>query len=114
MAAINIEDSTGRMEATIFPKQWTKIKENINEDAIYTIRSVTRVTKGDEEESPPVVSLIVNEMIEIKNDQKGTPIQPLSVKLEDETVVEFLPLPDTKYSSFQQALAIVNNVERMK
>jgi len=113
MAVLTVEDKSGRLEATIFPKQWKKIKSLVEEDTVNIISGVVRVVQIDGD-SPPMVRIIVNSIKQIHEDDDSGHIGPINIKLFDGSIVKFIPPEDVNYSAYQQALAMVSNIKRME
>jgi len=109
MAVLTIEDKSGRIEATIFPRQWRKLKSIAKEDTVSIIDGTVRMIEVDGD-VPPIVRIIVNN-IKIVNEQD---INPIDMKLKDGTRIKFTPAEDQSFSAYQQALAIVSNTKRME
>ncbi len=114
MASINIEDKSGRMEATIFPRQWKKLENQLGEDEVNIVKGTVKVTAPESDDSPPLIKVIVNDVDNIIGDSDIGRIDPINMTLDDGTEVEFVPREDTNYSAYQQALAVVTNMKRMK
>lgn len=109
MALLMIEDRTGRMEATVFPKQWNRLKDIVEEGAVTSIWGTIRTIRLDDE-SPPLVRIIVNSAALIEGEERMTPVK---VTLNDGTEVEFSPKDGQNYSLWQQAVACASNMQRM-
>lgn len=114
MAAVNIEDKSGRMEATIFPKQWRYIEPNLQEDTVNIVKGTVQVVESDSSDSPPIVKVIINDLQLVKEDSAEGQIHPIQITLRDKTTVKFTPLEDVNYQAYQQALAIASNLQRMR
>lgn len=112
MAVIIIEDGGARMEATIFPKQWKKLKSVVTEDTVNIIDGIVRVVEVDND-AEPMVRIIVNNVRPVSKDAEGGRIEPIKIGLKDGTGIEFIPAKDQNYSAYQQALALVANTQRM-
>jgi DNA polymerase-3 subunit alpha len=111
MASLMVEDKTGRMEATLFPNQWSKLKGLIQEDTVNIIKGYIKVAQMDDER-PPIVRVVINAITPIDSDS-GIVASPFQLKLKDGTVVKFIPHENQKISDWQQAVAIAENVKRM-
>ena len=112
MAVLTIEDQTGRIEATIFPKGWARLSGNITVDAVSIVDGTIRVTEG-EEDAPPMVRIVVNDVRSVEADNIGGQTNVISIDLSDGTKVEFFPTDCQNYSQYQQAIALVSNIKRM-
>ena len=114
MAILKIEDKSGRIEATVFPKQWNKIKDHIKEDTVNIIRGTVNIVAADSNDVPPIVKIFINEISLVGEDSKTGQIHPLNITLKDTTEIELFPHADTNYVLYQQALAVIQNMKRMK
>jgi DNA polymerase-3 subunit alpha len=112
MATLTVEDRTGRLEATIFPRQWTKLRDYIKEDSVVVLGGSVRYTAGDED-SLPIVQLVVNFINTIAEVGEAKPATSISMRLLDGSTVKLVHTPKVDYASWQQATAYVNNLERM-
>jgi DNA polymerase III subunit alpha len=111
MAVIIIEDKTGIQEATIFPKTWTKIKGTIEEEKVYLLHGIIESISSEEEESKPIVSIIVDRIDKIE--QGSNEVFPLEMTISDGSIWTFYPKEDQKTQEWQQACAIIDSLKRM-
>jgi DNA polymerase-3 subunit alpha len=112
MASLMIEDKTNRIEAIVFPRQWKKLKSIINEDTVNIIKGSIQVTQMDDDR-PPIVKVVVNFITPVSDDS-AISIQPILTQLQDGTEINFIPPPNQNVSTWQQAVAIANNIKRMR
>jgi DNA polymerase-3 subunit alpha len=109
-----LEDRTGRIEATIFPKAWKKIKDIIEVDkvALATCKIDRAALKEDE---ISLVKLILEDIEILSEEDKdfyGEPIiTNIEIKLNDGTQVVFEVDNETKIDLWQKAKAIATNLE---
>jgi len=113
MAILKVEDKSGRIETTIFPRQWAKLKDGLVEDSVYILKCSAKVEQSEEEEAPPIVSLIVNFANKVDEDSDAMDMHPIEFKLNDKTIITFTPKDEQNYSKWQQAIAFVSNIKRM-
>jgi DNA polymerase-3 subunit alpha len=97
-ATLLVEDQTGKLDATIFPKTWEKVKEKAKEDRIFIADA--RVGLIQQDDSPPIVKLIINNLINPSFVKKE--LSPIKVHLSD-CIVEFIPSETTSESQWVQA-----------
>jgi DNA polymerase-3 subunit alpha len=114
MAAVNIEDKSGRMEAIIFPKQWKRLGDQLKEDTVNIVKVSAQVTESESEDSPPIVKVIINDLTLVTEDNEIGQIHPIELTLTDGTEITFNLPKNADYNSYQQSLAIVTNMKRMK
>lgn len=109
-----VEDRTGRMEATIFPKAWKKLKDIIQVDkvALATCK-IDRNMMRDEEVS--LVKLVLEDIDILSEEDKdfyGKPIiTDIEIITKDGTKLVFQPNSETKLDLWQKAKAIATNLE---
>lgn len=113
MGILLVEDKTGRIETTIFPRQWKKIKDLLTENSVYVLKCSARIEKSDYEDDPPIVSLILDSASKIDDDSDALQMHPVEFSLADGTMIKFAPQEEQNYSKWQQAVAFVNNMKRM-
>jgi len=113
MGILKIEDKEGRIEATIFPRQWSKLRNKVQEDTVNMIHGTVKVIQADDSESPPITRIIVNDIIPVETDSTLLEMKPIRLVLKDGTEIEFTPTTEQNYSAWQQAVAFVNNIQRM-
>jgi len=113
MGVLKIEDQSGRVEATVFPRQWKKIKECIEEDAVSIVNGTVKAIMSDNDDSPSIIRVVVNKVMKVNEDSKCDTVKPVAISLKDGTRVEFITSIDTNYGKYQQSLAIINNMRRM-
>lgn len=114
MAAINIEDKSARMEATVFPRQWKKLEKRIEEDTVYILNGTVQVTDPENDDSPPIVKVIINDLELVDQDDEAGQIHPIEIVLIDGTEIRFIPKEEINHNAYQQALAIAKNMKRMR
>ena len=85
MAAMMIEDRSGRMEATVFPNQWKKLGKIIKEDTVNIVKGTIKVAQMDDDR-PPIVRVVVNAVTPVDSDS-GVVAKPFDVILKDGTQV---------------------------
>lgn len=112
MGILIIEDKTGRIETTIFPRQWRKIKSVLREGEVYIIKCTARVESIIDSESR-MVNLILDNAYIVDEDMELMNMQPIKVVLDDKTLVTFVPQEEQNYSKWQQAVAYAANMKRM-
>jgi DNA polymerase-3 subunit alpha len=112
MAVMIIEDRTGRMEATVFPKDWDKLESIFEEDMIAIVRGRINKTETEEEDTPSIVSISING-VEPISANLATKLNNISLSLSDGSLVTFVPNSNTNYSTWQQAQVYVENTIRM-
>jgi DNA polymerase-3 subunit alpha len=112
MAVMVIEDRTGRMEATVFPKDWEKLESSFEEDMIAVIKGRINKTESEEEDVPSIVSVSINKVEPVSLDM-ATKLNNILFSLSDGSLVTFVPDDNTDCSTWQQAKAYVENVIRM-
>jgi DNA polymerase-3 subunit alpha len=112
MALLILEDRTGRIEATVFPRTWKKIRDEVEENDVALVTcKVNRETAADGDTA--VTRLIVNDVQRIKDKEVFTTpqISDIVMKLRDGSEVVFSPPTDTEYEAWQRAMAIARNLE---
>jgi DNA polymerase-3 subunit alpha len=114
MAVVNIEDKSGRMEATIFPRQWRKLEKCLEEDTVNIVSGSVRVTAPESDDSPPLIKVIINDLELVTEDNEAGHIHPITLTVQDGTLVEFIPREDVSHTAYQQALAVATNMKRMR
>ena len=113
MGILKIEDKSGRIESTIFSKQWNRLKDSLEEDTVNIIRGTVDVTAAESVEAPPMVRVFINDVERVKEDAKLELMEPLYLTLNDGSKIEFIPHENTNFSFYQQAKAIITNMKRM-
>jgi DNA polymerase-3 subunit alpha len=112
MAVMIIEDRTGRIEATVFPRDWDKLESSFEENMIAVVRGRVHKTESDDEDSPSIVSISINGVEPITEDM-AIRLNEIVLPLQDGSKVTFLPNEYTNISLWQQAMGYVQNVIRM-
>lgn len=112
-AILMVEDKTGRVEAPVFPRQWNKIGHLLEEDFVYVLRCSVKVEESDDENTPPIVSLIVNDVTKVDEDAQIIEMKKIDFSLKDDTIIEFVPGKEQNYYKWQQAVAFIENMKRM-
>lgn len=108
-AVLTIEDMTGRIEVTVFPKTWQKIGKEIEEAQINII--TCRVGIIEQDDGPPVVNMILQNIV--KSSVGLETMTNISVRLKDSTLVTFIPRKDCDYNNWKQASSYAANLKRM-
>ena len=110
-AIIGMEDSTGRVEGTIFSRSWEELKDKIEEGTVNVAKIVTRKTIIDKE-APPIINISVNHVkpVDVDNVIK---ISNIDMTLDDGTRIQFIPSNNQSVSKWQQAEAYASNLKRM-
>jgi len=112
MATLIVEDKSGRIEITIFPRQWPIVKNILEENSVYVLKCKAKIEQ-QEDNLAPIVGLILNTAYKIDQNSDATLMHMIKFKLEDETIISFVPQEQQNYSKWQQALAFVKNIKRM-
>lgn len=112
MAVMVIEDRTGRIEATVFPRDWDKLESILEEDMIAVVRGRVNKTESDDEDVPSIVSISINGVEPVGQDM-AVGLSEIVLPLKDGSKVMFIPNDNTNHSTWQQAKAYVENVIRM-
>jgi len=107
-----VEDCTGRMEVTVFPKSWLKIVDNLEEGAVSIIKGQVIKEQSFDEDSPPIIKMFVNNVRKIEGDLSKK-LQSLSMSLQDGTSVTLIPSKDQTITSWQRVTGYVDNIKRM-
>jgi DNA polymerase-3 subunit alpha len=113
MAAMIAEDKSGRIEIMVFPRQWAKTKNVLEENAVYLLQCSVRMENAKDEEGTSIVSLVLNNAIKIDDQSDSMQMHVVKFKLRDGSLVEFIPQEQQNYSKWQQAIAFVKNMKRM-
>jgi DNA polymerase-3 subunit alpha len=113
MATAILEDRTGRIDTTIFPSTWKKIKNKIQECQVAIVTcNIDRALSQDEEHT--VAKLILQDIEIVTDEQKNILSEPvitdIIIKLSDGAKVVFTPSSDVNLSHWQQAKAIADNM----
>ncbi len=110
MATLIIEDKTDRISATVFPRQWSRLKDIIEEDQAVSVLGTVKVVKFDDDEQPPIVRVVVNNVVPARE----IIITPISIVLDDGSEITFTPAPEQNYSLWQQAKTCADNMQRTR
>ena len=119
MATVMLEDKSGRIVGTIFPNQWKKIKGRIEEGKVSIVKASVEITTTDNDNDEVddgampvrIARLIINEISQDFNDC-GAKMAPISHDLPNGWKITFIPMEDQNYGKWQQAAAIIKNLER--
>lgn len=109
-----VEDRTGRIEATVFPKAWKKLKDKIEVDKVaLAICKIDRNMMRDEEVS--LVKLVLEDIDVLSEEDKDfygeSVIRDIEIVTKDGTKLIFQPDGETKLDLWQKAKAIATNLE---
>ena len=107
-----IEDCTGRMEVTIFPKSWAKVADNLEEGAVSVVKGQVIREESMVEDAPPIIKMFVNDVRKIQGDLSNQ-LQSLSMSLQDGTSIVFTPKENQSVESWQRVASYVDNIKRM-
>ncbi|RLC16013.1 MAG: hypothetical protein DRI24_09490 [Deltaproteobacteria bacterium] len=110
MAVCMIEDRTGRIEGTIFPRQWAKIKNTIEEGKVSVVKATVEISQSEDTEGPSIPRLYVDSIsqdVECGTEQMKVLVYNFPGKGE----IKFTPSEDQDYNKWQQAAAIIKNLE---
>lgn len=88
-AILTLEDTSGRIEATVFPKTWNKLESKVEEDLIVIARGKIECIEQDNEESDPIVKFILNDVS--KPNLESMSLESLYYRLSDGTNIKFQP-----------------------
>jgi DNA polymerase-3 subunit alpha len=112
MAILIVEDRTGRTEVTVFPSTWKRLQHKIEAGAVALLNC--KVDREDNYEGASLVRLILSDFT-LMNDETLDQLprmEDIMLPLADGSQVTFLVSEDTSYEAWQQAVAMVNNLEK--
>jgi DNA polymerase-3 subunit alpha len=112
MAVMIIEDRTGRIEATVFPKDWTKLKPIFEENMIAVVRGRVNKIESEDEDTPSIVRISINGVSPVNQDMV-VELSNIVLPLKDGSQVVFVANENIDHGIWQQAVAYVQNVRRM-
>ncbi len=112
MGTITIEDKTGRIEAIVFPRQWKKLKDLMLEETVNIISGSIEKIEADNEDSPSVIKMTINNIKPILEDIK-IEIKKLTYMTVSNAKIEFLPKENTTMHTWQQASSYIKNLQKM-
>jgi len=115
MATLIIEDKTGRIEATVFPKKWAPLEAIVEEGSVYVAKGNIEKTIVEDSDglTLPVVKISINNMSRMTSDLV-LEITNLNCMLNDGSNIEFIPPEEISEQDWQQASAYIKNLERMR
>jgi len=112
MANIILEDRTGRIEATIFPKTWVKVKDTFDVGQIVITSCKIDREVPFEEGATTVAKLYLQTISPIKNeDYIMAEMSNLKMDLHDGSSVWFITDKETDFNKWQKAKALIQNLE---
>jgi DNA polymerase-3 subunit alpha len=111
-ATLIVEDQTGRIEATVFSRSWSKIGTQLEEEMVGVLHGRINKEASEDSDSPPIIRISVNDIKKVDRDIYSE-IKEISVTLKDGTTVIVKPEENQDISSWQQAAAYCDNMKRM-
>lgn len=111
-ATITIEDCTTRTEATVFSRDWDRLKDTIEENTVCVLQGRVNKEYSDDEGSPSIVRLSVFDISKVDTDMSHK-IKDIVLQLKDGTTVTFKPDDDQDITTWQRAAIYCDNLQRM-
>jgi DNA polymerase-3 subunit alpha len=111
-ATLIVEDQTGRIEATVFSRSWSKIGTQLEEEMVGVLHGRINKEASEDSDSPPIIRISVNDIKKVDRDIYSE-IKEISVTLKDGTTVIVKPEENQDILSWQQAAAYCDNMKRM-
>lgn len=102
-----IEDQTGRMDVTIFSKNWKKINKKMKEGTVNIATGF--INKQIQDDGPPIVRMSITDIEQI---QAPTKKMDILIELDDGTKITFPYNEKVNLSKWQQAMAYAENIGR--